>query len=169
MSLDVASDSQRRRLRDVLGHFATGVTVVTARSGKGVAVGLTVNSFTSVSLDPPLVLWCLGRRGAMAEAFRDVSHFAVNVLSADQEALARLFAERRDDKFEHVPGVSAGAGGAPLLPGCSAWLQCRTHATYDGGDHLILVGEVLAIDDRPQCDALLFHRGRFGRTSPADR
>ncbi|MEO0973304.1 MAG: flavin reductase family protein [Pseudomonadota bacterium] len=160
MTLDVSTDSQRRRLRDVLGAFATGVTVVTARRPEGGPVGLTVNSFTSVSLTPPLVLWCLSKESSVLEAFEQSSHFAVNVLSAQQEALARRFASPIADKFAGIDGLRSGAGEAVLLPDCIAYLECARRYTYDGGDHVILVGEVLAIDSTDEA-ALLFHRGQF--------
>lgn len=167
-SADAAPKADSRRLRDALGQFATGVTVVTARGADGELAGITVNSFTSVSLEPPLILWCLGRAAATARAFTTASHFAVNVLHADQEHLARLFAARRADKFEHVAGIEAGAGGAPLLPGCVARLQCATHDIHAGGDHHILVGEVIEVEQTPG-QALLFHQGRFARTSGDSR
>ncbi len=160
MTLDVSSDAQRRRLRDVLGTFATGVTVVTARNDAGVPVGITVNSFTSVSLEPPLVLWCLGRGSSVQDAFTTGSHFAVNVLNGSQEALAKRFANKQLDQFADLEDIEQGIGGVPLLPDCIGQLQCVQRHALDGGDHLILVGEVLAIAEHPGAP-LLFHRGRF--------
>ena len=153
-----------RALRAALGQFATGVTVVTARAPDGTNVGVTASSFNSVSLEPPLVLWSLARSARSLAAFRGAGHFAVNVLAADQIPLSNRFATQRDDKFSGVECVD-GLGGAPLLAGCAARFQCRRAFEYDGGDHLIFVGEVLAFD----CDgspSLLFHRGRYALPAP---
>ncbi len=157
--MDMSDESQRRAFRDVLGHWATGVTVVTALDARGGDVGITVNSFTSVSIDPPLVLWCLGNQSATFDTFSRCSHFAVNVLSAAQRELALLFADRSVDKFASLR-VERGAGGVALLPGCIARLQCVQRNMLAGGDHVILVGEVVAMEASAG-DALLFHRGRF--------
>jgi len=148
--------------RHALGVFATGVTVVTTKEPAGTYKGLTVNSFSSVSLDPPLVLWSLARNSANMPAFASAAHFAVNVLAADQESLSSHFAISGDDRFDGVP-FDEGLGGAPLLAGCVARFQCETRHRHEGGDHLIFVGEVLAFDtdDRP---ALLFHKGVYGTT-----
>lgn len=155
-----ASDFDTRDFRDTLGRFATGVTVVTARADDGSPVGLTVSSFNAVSLEPPLVLWSLDRSSSTLPAFEQAGHFAVNVLSIDQLDLSNLFASRAEDKFRGLD-CSDGAGGAPLLPGCIATFQCRTWQAYDGGDHVIFVGEVLAFERRPGT-ALLFHDGAYG-------
>lgn len=149
-----------RAYRDALGCFATGVTVVTACGPDGRRVGLTASSFNSVSLDPPLVLWSLDKSATSLPVFKAASHYAVNVLAADQTGLSQHFARTLDDKFNGVP-YRDGVAGAPLLQGCVAWFECRNAMTYEGGDHLIFVGEVERFDrdDRP---ALLFHGGRYG-------
>lgn len=151
-----------RELRTVLGCYPTGVTVVTAPDGRGGWVGITANSFTSVSLEPPLVLWSLAESALSLPAFLAAGYFAVNVLAADQQELSDRFARRGEEKFAGVP-VTPGVGGVALFPGCAARLQCRTWAVYEGGDHRIFVGEVLAMDrsDRPP---LVFHRGRYCET-----
>ncbi len=152
-----------RSLRDALGSFATGITVVTARAADGQPVGVTVNSFASVSLDPPLVLWSLGMASPSLPAFESCSHFAVNVLAADQTEFSQRFAQSQGDRFATVDWQT-GAGGTPLLPGCCAWFECRNEMRYPGGDHLILVGcvENFRREDKPP---LIFHGGRY-RTLP---
>ncbi len=148
-------------LRRVFGMFATGVTIVTARDPEGGYVGMTVNSFTSVSLDPPLVLWCLDRAAWSLPAFVGSGAYAVNVLAAGQEELSNRFARRGEDKFAGLE-VTEGHGGAPLLPGCLAHLQCRLVDTHEAGDHLVLVGEVVEADASGG-EPLLFFGGRYGR------
>ena len=157
-------DSFARTLRDALGQFATGVTIVTTVMADGRPAGITVNSFTSVSLDPPLVLWNLGRFSANWDAFESAEHFAVNVLAIDQADLALEFAEPGKDPFTHV-SYDRGKGDVPLLPGAIAQFECRLTERRDGGDHITLVGEVLAHHDHDG-EPLLFHRGSFGRFTP---
>lgn len=148
-----------RALRSALGSFATGVTVMTTLRPDGSPVGLTVNSFASVSLDPPLVLWSLAARSPSLAAFRAAGHFGVNVLAADQQALCGRFARPAADKFAGVDWAP-GACGVPLLAGCVATFECRSAFNNWGGDHVIFVGHVerFATAERP---ALLFHRGRL--------
>ncbi|MBI4754113.1 MAG: flavin reductase family protein [Betaproteobacteria bacterium] len=150
-----------RALRDALGGFATGVTVITTCGDDGRPVGLTVSSFNSVSLDPPLVLWSLSLHSPNLAAFRRCSHYAVNVLAAEQEGLSAHFAASGIDRFGGME-VQPGLGGAPLLPGCCAWFECRNEARHAGGDHIIFVGRVerFAREDRAP---LLFHGGRYRR------
>lgn len=148
-----------RTLRDALGHFATGVTVVTTLAPDGEPIGVTVNSFASLSLDPPLVLWSLAKRSLSLPAFEAASHFAVHVLAHDQQALSDRFAKAGHDKFGGVE-VGQGLGGVPLLAGGTAVLQCSVEHRYDGGDHLILVGRVEALHTRSAAP-LLFYRGRY--------
>ncbi len=151
------ADFDERQLRDALGRFATGVTVVTTMTPRG-PLGMTANSFASVSLEPPLVLWSPARRSSRFPAFEAASHFAVHVLSAAQQHLAERFARSGGD-FSGI-ALAEGLGRTPLLPDCVARLECRHAAGYDGGDHLIMVGEVLRfeIDDAPP---LIFHRGKY--------
>ena len=131
-----------RAFRDALGQFATGVTVVTTVKADGAPVGITVNSFTSLSLTPPLVLWNLSRNSANWEAFQDAEHFAINVLAADQEPLALAFAIPGGDPFAGLQ-VEKGEGGVPLLPGTLAQFECELRHRYPGGDHEMLIGEVV--------------------------
>jgi flavin reductase (DIM6/NTAB) family NADH-FMN oxidoreductase RutF len=151
--------------REALGMFATGVTVVTARDAHGKWVGLTANSFNSVSLTPPLVLWSLSRSAASMAAFRAGSHYAINILSADQQALALQFATRGRDRFAGV-AFTPGASGAPLLEGAVATFECFNRSRYDEGDHVIFVGEVERCSHRPGASPLLFHGGRFYAEHP---
>jgi flavin reductase (DIM6/NTAB) family NADH-FMN oxidoreductase RutF len=150
-----------RDFRNALGTYATGVTIITAADNAGKPYGLTCNSFTSVSLNPPLVLWSLVIYSQSMSAFQNASHFAVNVLGASQRALASRFAKSSGDKFEGVQWTP-GLGGAPLLPGSVANFQCRTVDRYYGGDHVIFLGAVETYRyDRSE--ALLFARGGYGR------
>jgi flavin reductase len=163
-------------LRGVFGRFATGITVVTAnRTAAGTAPtptperphGMTANSFTSVSLDPPLFLVCVLRSALMHEAILSSGAFAVSVLSGRQEHLARYFASRHRPRDEHefdlVEWTPGRHTGAPLVLGALAWLECRLAATYDGGDHSIFVGSVLDLGRGPGQEALLFFGGQFHR------
>lgn len=147
-----------RRLRDALGRFATGVTIVTTRWGDQ-DVGLTANSFSSVSLDPPMVLWSLAKTASSMPAFAEAAHFAVHVLAADQQNLSQRFATRGIDRFAGLE-VERGEGGTPLLAGGAARFLCRTSFRYDGGDHVIFVGEVVRFEQQPR-PPLLFHGGRY--------
>ncbi|HPE25223.1 MAG: flavin reductase family protein [Rhodobacteraceae bacterium] len=147
-----------RAFRDVLGHFATGVVVVTAKGPRG-PVGITANSFTSVSLDPPLVLWCAAKRSERYESFLAAGHYAVHVLAADQLAMCRHFARSGDDFSPFAPDETPE--GLPALPGCLARIDCAAEARHDGGDHAILIGRVLRATLR-EGDPLLFWRGRYG-------
>ena len=154
-SLDVAA------FRRALGNFATGVTVVTAASPGGRRVGVTANSFNAVSLQPPLILWSLSKCSASLEVFEAATHFAVNILAAGQAAISNTFARPSRDRFagmDHTPG----AGGAPLLAGCAARLQCERHQRLDGGDHWIMIGKVVAFDDFG-LTPLLYHRGAYAQ------
>lgn len=148
-----------RELRRTLGQFATGVTVVTTRGAGGRRVGLTANSFSSVSLDPPLVLWSLSRGSPSLADFLGASHFGINVLAADQHHLSRRFATPQPDKFQGV-AWREGPAGVPLLEGVLARLVCRNVRQYDGGDHVILIGGI----EHHECfggEPLVFHSGCY--------
>lgn len=167
MSTTAAFDPME--FRKALGAFATGVTIITTRAADGSPLGLTVNSFNSVSLDPPLVLWSLANSSLSLDAFRNAEYWAVHVLATDQEELSGRFARRGEDKFKGLE-LDTGAGGIPLLKGCAARFQCRTASQYQGGDHLIFIGEVLSFD-RDETAPLVFHGGRYAhatRRDPAD-
>ncbi|RQW29716.1 hypothetical protein EHS17_00240 [Rhodobacteraceae bacterium CH30] len=152
-------DINPQEFRRALGAFTTGVTIVTSCDADGTPVGVTANSFNSVSLDPPLVLWSLAKSAKSLAAFSDSGHWTVHVLSAEQEALSDRFARRGEDKFSGLE-TEAGINGCPLLTGCAARFQCRTSFQYDGGDHLILVGEVVGFDSADKAP-LVFHGGRY--------
>ena len=145
--------------------FATGVTIVTARTAQGRMVGLTANSFNSVSLSPPLVLWSLSQAANSMEAFRTGSHYAINILAADQQALALRFATRGVDRFADV-ALTEGVSGAPLLTGCVANFECFNRSRYVEGDHVIFVGEVEHCAHRAGISPLLYHGGQFYSEHP---
>ncbi len=151
--------------RTALGMFATGVTIVTARASDGQLVGLTANSFNSVSLKPPLVLWSLSQAASSMDAFRDGSHYAINILAADQQALAMRFATKGVDRFADMAFVE-GACGAPLIAGCVATFECFNRSRYEEGDHVIFVGEVEHCSHRAGASPLLYHGGRFYTEHP---
>lgn len=146
-------------LRQALGNFATGVTVVTARAGDGQLVGLTVNSFASVSLDPPLVLWSLELDSPSVKVFEACSHYAINVLAADQAGISQRFSLSQADKFVGVDWT-LGLGNTALLANCCAWFECRNEMRHIGGDHLILIGRVERFV-RAEANPLIFHGGRY--------
>jgi flavin reductase (DIM6/NTAB) family NADH-FMN oxidoreductase RutF len=148
-----------RHLRNALGRFATGVTVITTQTVSGKREGLTANSFAAVSLDPPLVSWSLKRAAPSFGSFLDARHFAVNILSADQHELCRHFATPSLDKFAEI-AFEEGLHGAPILSGCLATFECRTENTFEGGDHMIFIGRVdraVYRDGEP----LIFSAGRL--------
>lgn len=152
-----------KEFRKALGSFTTGVTIVTTQGEDGRDCGLTANSFNSVSMDPPMVLWSLGKTSSSLPAFTGSSHFAVHILSANQEAVSNHFSKSGKDgldKFADIE-VTRGHGNVPLLDGCSARFECRVVHQYEGGDHVIFVGEVLNFDSfaRPP---LAFHGGKYG-------
>jgi flavin reductase (DIM6/NTAB) family NADH-FMN oxidoreductase RutF len=155
----------RPEFRSALGMFATGVTIVTARTGSGDLVGLTANSFNSVSLEPPLVLWSLSRSAASMVALSSGSHYAINILAADQKELAERFASKREDRWSDVV-FSEGICGAPLLTGAAASFECFNRSRYEEGDHVIFVGEVEHCEHRPGVSPLLFHGGKFYTEHP---
>jgi flavin reductase (DIM6/NTAB) family NADH-FMN oxidoreductase RutF len=148
-----------KEFRRALGTYATGVTIITTRTAEGECVGLTVNSFSSVSLDPPLVLWSLSSRSPSLQAFADARHFAVNVLAADQVPLSQRFSARIPDKFAGVAWAE-GLGGVPLLSGASAHLECANSLRHQGGDHVVFIGQVerFVYEHKPP---LVFCHGRY--------
>jgi flavin reductase (DIM6/NTAB) family NADH-FMN oxidoreductase RutF len=166
---ELASDSSPidpRDFRNALGTYATGVTIITAAGADGKPYGLTCNSFASVSLNPPLVLWSLVIYSSNMSVFQNASHFAVNVLGASQQALADKFAKASVDRFAGVDWAP-GLGNAPLLADSVANFQCRSVSRYYGGDHVIFLGAVEAYAYNRQ-EPLLFVRGAYGGFLPAD-
>ncbi len=158
---------EKEAFRQVLGQFATGVTVVTTATGEGLS-GLTVNSFTSVSLDPPLVLVCVDLTSQTLPCLRASGYFAVNVLTGEQEALARCFATRSGERYEQFCRARAhpGATGSPILDGTLAFIEARIVAEYSGGDHVIFLGQVVALGAEAQEYSAL-DEGRSGAPGEA--
>ena len=153
------------RFRQVLGHFATGVTVITAASPDG-PVGLAIGSFTSVSLDPPLVAFVPAKTSSSWPRIRDAGAFCVNVLGAEQEVLCRTFASKAQDKFMGV-GWEPASTGAPRLTDALAWIDCTIEVVHDAGDHDICVGRVQELDvGDDTAGPLVFYRGGYGRFEP---
>jgi flavin reductase (DIM6/NTAB) family NADH-FMN oxidoreductase RutF len=150
---------ERRTLRHALGEFATGVAVVTACGADGTPTGVTINSFASVSLEPPLVLWSLGLQSSSLAVFESCRHYAINVLADDQAGCSDAFSQSLGNPFAGI-AVEVGAHGTPMLPGCCAWFECRNEMRYPGGDHLIFVGQVENFG-RQEKSPLIFHRGRY--------
>lgn len=156
-------DIDARAFRRALGNFTTGVTVITAQNSQGQKVGITANSFNSVSLDPPLVLWSLAKDSGSFSVFESASHFAVNILSSDQIALSNHFSQPQKDKFAAV-NWEAGTGNCPLLPDCSGRFQCESYERIDAGDHWIFLGKVVAFDDFGRAP-LCYHQGSYSIVS----
>jgi flavin reductase (DIM6/NTAB) family NADH-FMN oxidoreductase RutF len=155
-----------RHLRNALGRFVTGVTVITTRTATGKLVGLTANSFSAVSLDPPLVLWSLKITSSSLASFESTDHFAVNVLGTSQYDLSQHFAKRSEDKFtniEHAPGL----GGCPLLAGALATFECSKEARVVGGDHVVFFGRIERAAYR-EGEPLIFSAGKYGTHSPLE-
>ena len=152
-------DIDVKLLRNCFGKFATGITVITAVAPDGTKLGLTVNSFSSLSLDPPMILWSLDKKSKSLDALKQSSHFAVNVLASDQMDLSNNFARTGDDKFDDIELIDSHCG-LPLLAGTVAHLECKNINTYEGGDHVIFIGEVEHFDT---CDKkpLLYTNGQY--------
>ena len=150
--------------RDALGTFVTGVTIVTAYDSAGKPSGLTANSFNSVSLDPPMVLWSLSLGSRNLPVFREAASWAVHILAADQQDLSNRFARAGEDKFGDL-NHGEGPEGAPRLAGCAARFGCTARFEYEGGDHAIFLGEVVDFE-RTAAEPLIYHGGRYGRVMP---
>ena len=154
-----------RELRSAFGCFATGIVVVTTRDSAGRAIGKTANSFASVSLDPPLVLWCLNKRSVTFEAFHASPHFVVSVLGANGGEISKRFATFGNHIVEDVVTTVPTKLGPPTFPNALAVFECETHARHDGGDHVIIVGHVVRFSHyasvTPKDKPLLFYRGRY--------
>lgn len=151
--------------RSTLGRFVTGVTVMTSRTTDGRRAGVTVSSFNTLSLDPPLILWSIAVAAPSLAVFRDAGRFAVNILAHDQQAIALQFARSAPDKFAGVETVD-GLGGVPLIAGAVAHLECDVADRHPGGDHEIIVGRLTRMSAHDR-DPLAYHRGRFGHFLPA--
>jgi flavin reductase (DIM6/NTAB) family NADH-FMN oxidoreductase RutF/pimeloyl-ACP methyl ester carboxylesterase len=156
------SGSDARTLRDALGCFATGVTIITTNTAEGLPIGLTANSFTSVSLDPPLLLVCVAHTSSSATALKATDYFAVNVLQIGQQMTSNRFAGKLEDRFANSDWT-LGETGVPILSGSLSTFECAREALYDGGDHFILVGRVIKASYEPRRDPLLYFRGKYRR------
>jgi flavin reductase (DIM6/NTAB) family NADH-FMN oxidoreductase RutF len=155
----------QREFRASLAMFATGVTIVTARTSTGELIGLTANSFNSVSLAPPLVLWSLSQAASTMAAFAEGSHYVINILAADQKHLAERFAAKREERWRGV-AYTDSAGSLPLLDGAAATFECFNRSRYEEGDHVIFVGEVERCHHRAGASPLLYHGGKFYTEHP---
>jgi flavin reductase (DIM6/NTAB) family NADH-FMN oxidoreductase RutF len=160
MSTVNAEDIARRAIRDCLSCFATGVAVITATGLEGLPAGLTVNSFASVSLDPPLILWSLRRDSRIFSAFQASPGFIVNILASHQGDLSAHFAGKAQEKWAHIR-YDRGLYGIPRLAGAHATLECEKHAKHEGGDHVIFVGRAVSFMTDPEAKPLVFYRGRY--------
>ena len=161
-SPEYRSGSDARTFRDAMGCFATGITVVTALDRGGAPIGITVNSFTSLSLDPPLLLVCIGKASETGVKIKEAECFAINVLQIGQQPTSNLFATRGADRFAEADW-EMGEMGAPVLNGSLGSFECERHAVHDGGDHVILVGKVLKATFESRRDPLLYFRGKYRR------
>ncbi|GAA0951296.1 flavin reductase family protein [Actinocorallia libanotica] len=165
LTVQGAGTVESSRFRQVLGRYPTGVVVVTALDETGTAIGMVVGSFTSVSLDPPLVAFLPDKGSSSWRALRaSGDRFCVNVLSADQEDVCRAVATRKTDKFHDI-GWRPSPAGNPVIDGAAAWIDCVTEQVHDAGDHHIVVGRVLVLD-AGDGDPLLFYRGGYGSFAP---
>ena len=166
--MDVATDLDPKAFRQALGQFATGVAVITAEGADGSAIGLTMNSFNSVSVDPPLVLFSIARSAYSFAAMTEAKGFAVNILGRDQEQLSNKFAKALGDKWANVDHT-LGHLAAPLISGALAHFECVPYAQYDGGDHVIFVGRVVRFTTRPESNPLVFYGGAYRELSQSSQ
>ena len=162
MSFDI------RTFRDALGLFVTGVTVITTQDGAGQPVGITANSFNSVSLDPALVLWSVGRQSRSLPAFEQADHFAVHILRVDQQNLSDRFATAMADKFAGL-ALETGLGGIPLLSEYAARLQCSIYGRHPAGDHIVFIASVDRLDLNRAAKPLVYHGGQYARLADMPR
>ncbi len=163
-SIMTKENFKKKGFRDTLSQFATGVTIITTLDSDGGPVGITVSSFNSVSMDPPLVLWSLAKDSYSVPCFQNAEYFNIHILSIDQEDMSNRFARPGVDKFANID-IYPGLGDTPVLKDCAALLQCRTQHQYDGGDHIIFVGEVLSHNHSAK-KPLVFHQGQYASTLP---
>ncbi|GGF63329.1 flavin reductase [Alteromonas lipolytica] len=160
----LTTDIDPKIFRRALGQFPTGVTVITTTDSDKQPVGVTASSFNSVSMDPPLILWSIDKRSFSAKTFETAGYFAVHVLHEEQVAVSNRFASRGDDKFSGIE-FSVNEQGCPLLADYAALFICKTWQTYDGGDHIIIVGEVTAYENVESATPLVFSRGSYAVTN----
>jgi flavin reductase (DIM6/NTAB) family NADH-FMN oxidoreductase RutF len=166
--MSVTADVDPRAFRQALGQFATGVAVITAEGAGGQPIGLTMSSFNSVSIDPPLILFSIDRKAFSLQAMTEAKGYAVNILGRDQEHLSNKFARALGDKWEAVEHT-LGHEAAPLLAGALAHFECAPYAQYDGGDHVIFVGRVVKFSAYPANEPLVFFRGAYRSLKDTER
>ncbi|MGP9568798.1 flavin reductase [Halomonas sp. AOP5-B2-8] len=154
-----------RDFRNALGKFATGVTVITTRDAEGEHYGVTASSFNAVSMTPPLILWSIDKNAYSLDAYCKAEHFVVNVLGSDQVPISNRFAQRGENKFQGIE-QEEGVGGSAKITGSVAHFECRTWQVYEGGDHFIIVGEVLKYSYQDGRGSLVFHNGRYALPEP---
>lgn len=154
-----------KNFRRALGQFPTGVTVVTTLDKDGNPIGVTASSFNSVSMDPPLVLWSVAKNAYSAKIFETTEHFVINVLAESQTAISNACARQGEDKFANLQ-YKEGVGGCPILADTSAFFECKTWQLYDGGDHIIVVGEVMNYESNQELKPLVFACGSYAVTAP---
>ena len=154
-----------RELRNALGRFATGVCIISTMTEEGEPLGMTANSFSSVSLDPPLVLWSLQNNSEVFDVFARPRYFAINVLAREQHEHSGRYA-RKGDHVLHPDHFIPGKCGTPIVPGALVSFECELHATHDGGDHLIIVGRVINMHTREDGEPLLFYSGNYHSLAP---
>ncbi|MFY8105583.1 MAG: flavin reductase family protein [Elstera sp.] len=165
MDATAATQFNARDFRNALGNFATGIAIVTTRDADGRPVGCTINSFASVSLEPPLVSFCLDRKAGVLAAFQTHSHFALHFLAANQEDLSRRFAKAGEDRFGDLQPI-VGLGDVPVLPGCLAHFECSVFNRIDAGDHVLILGQVQKLSSGADLPPLLYFRGRYAQLKP---
>lgn len=153
----------QKEFRNALGQFPTGVTVITTLDDSGNPIGITASSFNSVSMDPPLILWSVDKNAHSAKVFQTAKYFNVNVLSEKQITISNNFAQKGEDKFTDIT-YKAGIDGCPILENTAAFFECKTWNLYDGGDHIIIVGEVVSYQCKPSVKPLVFSKGRYAKT-----
>lgn len=153
-----------RTFRETLGLFVTGVTIISTRDERGEPIGITANSFNSVSLDPPLILWSVGLNALSLNAFCDAENFAVHILRDDQAELSQRFAKSGTDKFQGLE-MEPGLGDVPLLPECAARLECSLFSKYPAGDHVLFIAKVERLTSDPSAMPLVYHGGRYAELS----
>ena len=147
--------------KKVLGHFTTGVTVATTLTPDQKPWGITINAFTSLSLEPPLILFCLDKQAKSVSYFKGCSFFGINILAQDQRLLSVQFASKHPDKWRGIPHSFSPQTGCPILAGCLAHIECERHEVLEGGDHWIIIGKVVALKATPNLDPLVYFKGQY--------
>lgn len=165
-SVEYRRGGDPRTLRNAMGQFATGVTIVTTMAGD-LPVGVTANSFTSVSLDPPLVLFCLGKKLGCLDVFQSTDRFVINVLTNDQQCVSNRFAAKGVDRFRETAWRLSDVNDAPVIENALANIECVKHAQFDGGDHIIFIGEVMRAEYHPGHEPLVYFGGDYAELAQA--